>query len=815
MEKRRIALQGNSLGIEPEMALVLKTVGTVENFLRVVKNIEGLNWLGEHEVNDIFPSHGFEDSEYPHRNLKGRLFLVMSDSRALTELKSLFDSWDKDSESSFSTSLAPLKKVFKCLHQIRHWNVEDRLSDTGLLEDWENRIRDGQENVIFEAELWYSSDLSKRQENIDLIRNLVNNFDGQVISECIIENIAYHAVLGQIDISHVSNLLTRPEARKELALFKCDQVMFFRPLGQCAAPIPGNTDEEAYVDQSKYRTQTTGNPVIALLDGMPLTQHKLLDGRLMIDDPDEYEEVYQARERSHGTAMASLICHGDVNSMQLNPLKTPIYVRPIMQPRRGFDDKFNEVVPDNVLPVDLVHRAVVRMFDGEGGEPAVSPDVRVVCLSVGDPARPFWGEMSGWARLLDWLSWKYNVLFIVSAGNHNQDISLNTVTEKLNKLAEEERQKLVISALAEDTVNRRLLSPSETINGVTVGSLHTDESDTILSNYLIDPVINGMPSVISAHGPGYRQAIKPEIYLPGGRQLLLEKPVQQDGGITVRPIINGEPPGQKVATPGQRGTLNAERYTRGTSNATALGVRQAYLFFELIEILRIQSEVSIPKEFDAVLMKTLLVHGAHWGEMFSSYKKALHSSQNSRRFKDYVTRFIGYGQPDFTRVMEGEEKRVTVIGYGLLSDGKAAEFSLPLPPSLFESSPKMRVIITLGWFSPINSRHQKYRIAHLWFDRPKRNVSLNRLEVDYRAVQRGTIQHEIFEGSVKESLQDGNETIIKINCRKEVGEITNSIRFGLAVTVEIIEDILFPVPIYEEIRNRLSARIQTPIEVFK
>ena len=44
----------------------------------------------------------------------------------------------------------------------------------------------------------------------------------------------------------------------------------------------------------------------------PLTRHQLLDGRIDLDDPDDYESAYLASERFHGTMMASLICHGDL-----------------------------------------------------------------------------------------------------------------------------------------------------------------------------------------------------------------------------------------------------------------------------------------------------------------------------------------------------------------------------------------------------------------------------------------------------------------------------------------------------------------------
>lgn len=55
LENRRIALQDSSLGIEPELVLVLKTVGSLANFFRAVQKVEGLAWLAEYEVKDIAP----------------------------------------------------------------------------------------------------------------------------------------------------------------------------------------------------------------------------------------------------------------------------------------------------------------------------------------------------------------------------------------------------------------------------------------------------------------------------------------------------------------------------------------------------------------------------------------------------------------------------------------------------------------------------------------------------------------------------------------------------------------------------------------
>ena len=98
-----------------------------------------------------------------------------------------------------------------------------------------------------------------------------------------------------------------------------------------------------------------------------------------------------------------------------------------------------------------------------------------------------------------------------------------TPRTSLAALAPDQREQAVIKAVAVDTRNRRLLSPAETLNGLTVGALHQDAAPFVGVN-MIDPFVQAdRPSVVSAHGPGYRRAIKPDVLLAGGRQLLTEK----------------------------------------------------------------------------------------------------------------------------------------------------------------------------------------------------------------------------------------------------------------------------------------------------
>ncbi len=229
--------------------------------------------------------------------------------------------------------------------------------------------------------------------------------------------------------------------------------------------------------------------------------------------------------------------------------------------------------------------------------------------------------------------------------------------------------------------------------------------------------------------------------------------------------------------------------------------------FDVIERLRAEPEVNLPHEYEAVLLKTLLIHGADWSGAGQRYEAILKNSTNSRTFKDYAGRFLGYGTPNVAKVMACTDQQVTVLGYGELDDGNGQEFRLPLPPSLSAVTEKRRLTVTLAWLTPVNCQRQNYRNAHLWFS-PKNDLAPDRICADHRAVQRGTVQHEVLESAKAVDFQDGDAILIKVNCRADAGDLPEPIRYGLAVSLEVAEGI--NIPIYEEVRDRLRIPIPIP-----
>jgi hypothetical protein len=807
---QRVKLQQNATGIEPEQVLVIETIGSIENFANAVRKIQGLEWLAEIDGASVSPDEDFFDEQTPEKKLGVQLYMVMSNQRALNEMLSLWRNYKENKCVKFERGLTKFRDVFNCLHDIRRWGIQERLLETGLLEIWKEELeQDPNRTVRFETELWFRENSTHRAQRADHVTALLQQMNGRIVSQATIVDICYHAILGELPASGVRAIIENPDT--DLTL--CDSVMFFRPIGQMTigtAPPAEETEAVGDVDNAT----PSGEPVIALLDGLPLGNHRMLEGRLIIDDPDNYAEAYTATERVHGTSMASLIVHGDL-SVKSSPLNRPVYVRPVMKPIPWFSQPRPEFMPEDCLVVDLIHRAVKRLFEGENGDLPVAPYVRVINLSIGDERRPFIRTMSPFARLLDWLSEKYGVLFVVSAGNHSSPIEFDQSMPPIRSLSADDLERAVVISLYDNAWNRRLLSPAEAINPLTIGALHHDDTPDIplLGTHRVNPLSSVLPSPVSAFGSGYFRSIKPEILYSGGRQcypLPVTTAPPQKLELKTQYRIS---PGNKFASPSPRaGDLNATVYGCGTSNATALMSRNAGICYETLkQIFDENAAEQNVRKYETPLLKAMLVHSCSWGDIGARLIDILNNAGNGARAKKLTCDWLGYGAPDIERVLECTEQRATLLGFGELADGQAHVFNLPLPPSLGARRDRRRLTVTLAWLSPIAAYTQKYRGAGLWFEVNGSSPAQNRQEAcsgqhGWRTVRRGTVQHEIFEGDTSEPVADGDSFSIQVNCREDAKKIASPIPYGLVVSLEVAEGL--NIPIYNEIRTRIAPAIQ-------
>ena len=440
----------------------------------------------------------------------------------------------------------------------------------------------------------------------------------------------------------------------------------------------------------------------------------------------------------------------------------------------------------------------------------MAPSVSVINFSIGILDRPFDYTMSPLARLIDWLAWRYKPLFIISAGNCSDPIKLSITRAEFDSMSDEDIQCEIIRSVGANAHERRLLSPAEALNALTVAATHDDASTWLPQAYsdLRNPYSKvGLPSPINAQGMGYRRAIKPDILAAGGRVLVLRN-YTGSNSVVLNIHSRSHEPGQCVASPGPTpGVLGSTCFLRGTSNAAAVISRAAVLLDDVLDDLRIETGGHIIDKISrAIWLKALVTHGANWGDSISTIKAALYNSDTSAKFREYLTRMLGYGSVDIDTVRECKSYRVTAIGGGYLRDGESHIHDFPLPFSISDKRAFRRLVITLAWLSPVNPQHQSWRRAHLWFSLSKDQVNhlgVNRKQADARAAQRGTLQHEIFEGHVARTFARNTSIGIQVNCRADAGTLEDEVPYALVITMEVAEEL--GVDIYEEIRTAVRA----------
>ncbi|MDR3298570.1 MAG: S8 family peptidase [Candidatus Accumulibacter sp.] len=812
----KASVSGSVAGFEPETVLVIEIAGSVNEFRQAVEAID-LEWLGEWDVDDIPPDEDFFETnakgERTGKTVKGRLFLSLGNAAGMRGLLSLWAQWRDNQTLPFGKT--KWRDVFKQTVQIRRWGIEEALRETGMLNRWRELLDPIQpeESIHCQIELFYRKSAEQRARNAHDLAALLEAAEGRTLGSFIdMPEIAFHAVKAELSTKCIQQLLSDLDSEAhdtDIQLFKFPGVMYFRPTGQIAV-----TEEGEGVDTEISEGEVDLPPIAAILDGVPNVQHQALKGRLLLDDPDNLSATYQPGERKHGTAMASLVVHGEMSDGQSDPLPRQVYVLPIMQPDPHSDPKNRiEHIPDEIFFEDRIARAVRRMFEGEGAVPAQAPGVCVINLSIGDPARPFIHTPSPWARLLDWLSWKYRVLFCVSAGNYSEAIDIDLPRPDYLALTEAEKIEHMLKCIQAQLSGRRILSPAESINAISVGATHADSSGNYDERHRTDLLPNtSLFSPAARLGHGFRRSVKPEILFPGGRQLYKTPMV---GSSTLYKLDTSlGAPGQKVAWDSrQPGELSQTVHTRGTSNATALATRSAARIYEVLDALRNErKEDIIPQGLMAVLIKALLVHGAKQDKSAcKAITAALKTPENSHQFKEVTARYLGYGAVEIERVLACTEQRGTVLGCGEIHENEIHEYRLPLPPGLSSSREWRRMVVTLAWFSPVNPDHRNFREAKLelspaggWSDVP---LKLARKDADHNQVQRGTVQHEILEGFRQiAAYQDGDSILLHVACKKDAtARLENAIPYGLAVTLEVAENI--QIPIYEQLRTRLQPKI--------
>lgn len=829
LDRDDIAVKDDPSALAPERALVLEIIGQPTSFIKAAEKA-GLEWLAEETailngVNEYFnPSSlvedgddeedrssdalegllNYSDLDLPVDRTDGRLYLGMPTIATFEKLRDLWNGYESGGKAP--EGFGDWWDLFAHLHRIRPWGAEDRVAESTRVRLRAERNQRPGERISVEVDLWYRGDAVRRAKALAEFHQSVIEVGGEILDELRIDDIRYHAALVRLPASAVDAIVALAGP-----LSVSDDVMSIRP----QSSFRFGFDEAGPVDStdaSELLEPVSGVEIAALLDGWPVENHAVLRDRIDVISLDVGETQAPVNSRYHGTAMASLILRGDLHEV-VTPIARRLKVVPVLAP----DDSGYESPPQNRLVLGLIHRAVVDLKEGTGGLPPSGPNVVIINHSICDEAFGFAGTVSPWARLLDHLAWTYKVLFVVSAGNISDPLELSTYPSAaaMRAATPDHRRDAILRAIDASKAMRTMYAPAEAVNALTVAAAHQDRSQEALPANLADPFGGfAAPNLNSGLGLGFNRSVKPDLMLPGGRQV-----AHPSIGHTLN-IHGRESPahyGQKVASPDPwGGNLTMTRRASGTSNAAALATRTGLMIGDILDASPINADMPWhTKPTAPAVLKALIAHGASWGDVGTEMAELYRQVGAKNPGKEAVSRAIGYGSVNDSRVIARDGTRVTLLGHDTINVGRRHEWRIPLPSELSSSAEFRRIVVTLAWLTPIRSNSSNYRMigmelvgsdgrSGIWD-----GASRATYQPSVRASQRGTLIHAIYEGKRAIPFLDDGNFVLNVQATSRLTYTKGfDVPYALAVTIEVADTIR--TDIHQSIRRRIGLQQRNP-----
>lgn len=789
----------------PDRALVFELIGPVEKFETAAAAL-GFEWLAGERVAKGSPDE--EEDEFDGDDGDsggGVLYLTMPSQKGLKTLLERWRAFIKGASPSSSAEDKTLWALFGYLKDVRPWSAKDRVNSivTRYVEDILSR--EPEKPVIVEIDLWFRASSDQRLAATVALGKLLLEEEAELLDSVTIEEIQYQAALIRVPAR-----IARDIAQLHGRLANADEVMTIRAQS-VSTTNPEQVESSMTVPSAPVAP--LGPCIAAIIDGYPVSGHKALADRLVVLETDVTAIDAQVAARYHGTAMASLILHGDLQ-IPASPLNRKLAAVPVL-----ISTGARETTPANRLPVGVVHRAIQALRNGTGDGEIKPSEIVIVNHSICDDYSPFSGRPSPWAALLDYYAHAYNMLFVVSAGNVLDGFSVEDFenAEDMEEATDAERLGAILLAIEKAKSGRGILSPAESVNALTVGALHADGAADI-PEHLFDPYPNHeMTNLCSAVGPGVNRSIKPDVVEYGGRMVAsLYNTVE---GLSIRGHSTAHV-GQGVAAPDPNMGRNDDTcLVSGTSNAAALVTRTGIQIADAVEQLyRIDGENWLSRRSRAVIVKALITHGCKWDAMANLLHEVFPPEGRYKwsKRRDTIASFLGYGRPDAARVTSGEENRITLLADDEISHDQLHEYRIPIPTAILTSRDVRRIIITLAWSTPISISSSAYRgVTMSLVDASGKTEFWKRVgrivQPNHFTSERGTLIHLVLEGNTRTSFSDPKGLFIGVQARSLGKKFEREkIPYALAVTVELASS--QKTSLYADVKTAIQARIQPRVQ---
>ncbi len=335
-------------------------------------------------------------------------------------------------------------------------------------------------------------------------------------------------------------------------------------------------------------------------------------------------------------------------------------------------------LPD-LLPLPKVLSDIVDFYYGETG-------TRIYNHSINSSSPCSIKRMSVWATEIDYLSWKKDILFIVSAGNlpiersPGLTITRQTLTEHFQKGHE------YPDFLLQDS--SRIANPAQSLQALTVGSI---AHKTYKNSPLKSIAKEDYPSSFSCSGLGIWDTIKPEVVEYGGD---LVKDESNPPSFYIHPDVCPE----------------LVRTTTGGAPAIASDMIGTSFAAPKVTHIAAALAATFPHE-TTLFYRALIVQSARLPDW---------TNESVEKLYDGI-RMMGYGLPNLDRALGNSLHRITLTTQGdqRISARQAKVYQVSMPENLSRQGQEFDILveITLSYKAePRRTRRQRRKYLSTWLD---------------------------------------------------------------------------------------------------
>lgn len=398
------------------------------------------------------------------------------------------------------------------------------------------------------------------------------------------------------------------------------------------------------------------------------------------------DEEGEADEAGHGTAVAGVALYGDVEACNNSNYWRPefwIFNGKVMKkcPHTG-----NAVYDELSLEASLT-KAV---------EHFVELGCRIFNLSLGNSNAPYDGtHVRGLAYILDVLSRRHNILFIVSTGNF---CGSENPPVPANSWRDEYPEYLVAEQSA-------IIDPAPAMTVLTVGSISrhnaTYDSQQYPEIYHLSPASENQPSPFTRHGPSVKGALKPELVAAGGN---IASPMRQNNAQWV-PHMRG------------LGVLTLNHQVVGTTlfkEVSGTSLAAPYITHLAGRLLNEYPTAS------ANLLRAMLVNQAYLpDEVASSFSEEFRKGYKDAKatYNREVARDVaGYGAVSEADLFRSSDNAVVLMSEEAIENDGCQFFELPLPEEYLRASLATRELsITLAYSPVVRTTRIEYLATQITY----------------------------------------------------------------------------------------------------